>query len=445
MAGGTFTVQNKVRPGVYIRFKTRAASGLTVGERGVVAIAEPLSWGPVGVVSELEASTDMVPYTGYDITDPKNRFLQEIFKGSNRTSAPVRVLLFRPIQAGSASAAVTTGNLTATAVCPGVRGNDLTVVISADPDNEDKFVVTTVLAGDVVDTQNNAAAVADLTDNAWVRFTGTGALATTTGAALTGGLDGSAADSAYTAFLTAIEPYSFDTLIYDGTSTTVQNAMIAFVKRVADESGMYVQLVTANATNPDSRFVVNVMSGVTLDDGTSLTAQQVTWWVGGATSGAAFNQSLTYATYPGAVSVSPKLTNSQYIAALNAGQLVFFEDDGAVKIEQDINSLVTYTPDIGEVYRKNRVIRLCNTIANDLFAQFSQSYIGVVNNNEAGRARFKAAVVGYLLEIQGAEGIQDFTPEDVEVLPGNAADAVVINLALIAVDSVEKVYITIEL
>lgn len=445
MAGGNWVTQNKVRPGVYIRFRTRQAAGLTVGERGVVAIAEPLSWGAVGVVNVLEADTDMTPITGYDITNSKNLFLQEIFKGSNRTGAPNKILLYRPTAAGSAAAAVTSGNLTATAAYPGTRGNDLTVVITADADNEGEFIVTTVLSGDVVDTQTGAATVADLTNNAWVKFTGTGALAATTGAALTGGLDGTVADSAYTSFLTAIEPYDFDTLIYDGTSATVQNAMIAFVKRIADEAGTYVQLVTANATNPDSRFVINVASGVTLNDGTVLTAAQATWWVGGATSGAAFNQSLTYATYPGAVKTSPLMTNAQYEAALNAGKLVFFENDGVVKVEQDINSLVTYTPDIGKVYRKNRVMRLCNTIANDLFKQFSQNYIGVVNNNDAGRARFKAAIVGYLLEIQGEQGIQNFTADDVEVLPGTEIDAVVINLVLYAVDSVEKVYMTIEL
>lgn len=445
MAGGTWTAQNKVRPGVYIRFRTRAAAGLVVGERGVVAIAEPLSWGEVGVVHEIDATTDVTPYTGYDINDSKNRFLQEIFKGSNRTSAPKKVLLYRPTQAGSVAAAVTTGNLTASAAYPGVRGNDLTIVISADPENENKFIVTTVLDGDTVDVQNNAAAVADLENNAWVKFTGTGSLATTAGAALVGGLDGSVADSAYSAFLTAIEPYEFDTLIYDGASTTVQAAMIAFVKRLADETGMYVQLVTANATAPDSRFVVNVTSGVVMDDGTTLSAAQCTWWVGGATSGAAFNESLTYAQYPGAVSVTPKLTNSQYEAALNAGKFVFSEDDGRVLVEQDIDSLTTFTPDIGKVYRKNRVMRLCNTIANDLFRQFSRNYIGVVNNNETGRARFKAAICGYLLEIQSAEGIQDFTPDDVEVLAGNDIDAVVVNLSLYAVDSVEKIYMTIEL
>ena len=74
MAGGTWSSQNKVRPGVYIRFKSTGGLGLTVGERGTVAICEPLSWGPVAQVMEIESGADMTPYTGYDITNAKNCF-----------------------------------------------------------------------------------------------------------------------------------------------------------------------------------------------------------------------------------------------------------------------------------------------------------------------------------------------------------------------------------
>lgn len=91
---------------------------------------------------------------------------------------------------------------------------------------------------------------------------------------------------------------------------------------------------------------------------------------------------------------------------MNAGKLILAAEDGKVRVEQDINSLVTYTTDIGKVYRKNRVIRLCNTIANDIYQQFSDNFIGVVNNNEAGRSRFQAVIVGYLLDIQATKAFR---------------------------------------
>lgn len=443
MAGGTWSSQNKVRPGVYIRFTSSRGLDLNVGERGVVTICEPMSWGPVGVVQTVEPGDDMRPYCGYDITAPQARFLNEIFKGTNRTSAPYRLYLYRPTASGSAEATATTGVLTATAKYPGVRGNDITIVITEDVDDEGSFTVSTVV-DNVIQDEQTAETVAELVANDWVTWSGTGALAATVGAPLTGGADGTVASSAYSAYLTAIEPYKFDVMVYDGTDTTVQDAMVAFVKRLADENGQYSQLCAANLTNPDTRYVINVCSGVTLNDGTELTAAQTCWWAGGAEAGAQYNESLTYAAYPGAIACSPVMTNSQYIDAINAGKLVLFADDNVVKVETDINSLVTYTTDITSVYRKNRVMRLCNTIANDVYQQFSDGYIGVVNNNEQGRAMFQSAIVGYLLDIQANQGIQNFEPEDVEVLPGDDIDAIVVNIVIQAVDSVEKIYLTIE-
>lgn len=442
MPGGIWTSQNKVLPGVYIRFKTGTSLGLTVGERGVVTICEPMSWGPVAQVTPVNLTTDVTHITGYDITAPQNRFLQEMFKGTNRTSAPTTILLYRPTASGSAQATVTTGELTATAVYPGARGNDISLIITELTEPESAFTVSTVVDGAIVD-QQTASQISELVANDWVTFSGTGALSATTGAALTGGADGTVESAAYSAYLSAIEPYKFDIMVYDGSDSTVQTALLSFIERVNENNGQYCQLVASGISNPDSRYVINVNSPVTLSDGTELTPQQVTWWAGGASAGALYNQSLTYAQYPGAVSTTMQ-TVDQFTQAVQAGNFVLFAENGVVKVMQDINSLTTYTEDIGQVYSKNRVMRLCNTIANDIFRQFSESFIGVVNNNEQGRARFQAAIVGYLQQIQDNQGIQNFASDDVEVLAGSAIDAIVVNVAIQAVDSVEKIYMTIE-
>lgn len=441
MAGGTWDSQNKVRAGVYIRFRSNDTFLPMIGDRGVVAIAEPLSWGPFGVVSAIEAGTDVTPITGYPMSDSHNRFLQEIFRGSNRTSPAQKVLLWRPTASSSASATATLGNLTATAKYAGARGNDISVAIIANTDST--FTVQTIVDGAIIDAQT-VSAISGLVANEWVTWSGTGALAANSGTALTGGANGTVASSAYATFLTNIEPYKFNVICYDGTDATAIAAFVSFVNRIYQENGQYSQLVIANATTPDSPFVINVMQGVVLADGTTLSAQQACWWVAGVEAGAKYNESLTFAQYPGSVAVSSPKTNSQIIAALEAGQFVFNSDDGVAKVESDINSLVTYTEEFGKIYHKNRVMRLVSQIANDIYAQFSANFIGVVNNNETGRSRFKAAIVGYLLEIQSNEGIQNFSAEDVTVEPGTDIDAIVINIAIQAVDAAEKIYMTIE-
>lgn len=442
MAGGTWTAQNKIRPGVYIRFRSEQDVGFTVGGRGTVAICEPLSWGPVGVVTELTAGQDPTAVIGYPLTSPQARFLQQIFRGTNRSSGASRVLLYRPTGTSSAEATASLTPLTATAKYPGVRGNDITVAVVAIPDEEGSFYVNTIVDGAIVD-QQVAETVEDLAANDWVTWSGTGALAASAGTPLAGGLDGTVAAAAYTNFLTAIEPYRFDILIYDGTDATTLSAMQSFVQRMCEDNGQYCQLVASFTTPPDSRYVIDVQSGAQLADGTTLTKQQLCWWAGGVQAGAQANESLTYATHPDAVAPVPVMTNAQVEAALTAGQLVLTSDFDVVHIEQDINSLTTYTVDIGEVFRKNRTMRVCNTIANDIYQQFSVNYLGVINNNETGRGLFKQAVVKYLSDLQAQEAIQNFSADDVEVLAGDDIDSIVVNLAIQVVDSIEKIYMTV--
>ncbi|WP_333648042.1 phage tail sheath family protein [Lacrimispora sp.] len=440
MAGGTWTSQNKKQPGVYINVKSSMAQAVSVGDRGVVAICEPLSWGPEGEIMTIHVGDDFTPYIGYDSANDKALFLREIFKGSGHTKGPVKVMLYRPSAIGAAKATATIEPLTATAKYNGVRGNDVSITIIADPDNEGSFTVQTVVDGAVKHTQAGKT-VANLQGNDWVVFSGTGDLAASAGTSLTGGIDGTVSSAAYSAFLTALEPYTFNVLIYDGADSTVQAAYVAFIKRMRDNLGKKCQAVMAGVQS-DSDAVISVRNGVVLSNESILTPQQTTWWVGGAEAGANYSESLVYAQYPDAVNVSPRLTASEIDEALSKGQIVFFEEFGSVKVVSDINTLTTYTPDKGEAFSLNQVIRTLDTIANDVYKNFSQNYIGKIANNSAGRDLLKAWIVGYVNEIQANGGIQNFVADDVVVEAGEAINAVVITLAIQPVAAVEKIYIT---
>ena len=443
MGGSWDGNENKIIPDVYQQYSSNAGVTIQPSTRGIVTIPLALSWGPVGVVQTIDAGADLTPYTGYASTDAHNRWAQEMLKGTNRTSAPYRILLYRPSGTGGEEATVTTGTLTATAKYPGVRGNDITIVITELTDPEDTFTVDTVVDGRIVDSQT--AETADtLTANDWVTFSGTGALASTVGAPLTGGADPTAAATDYSGYLTAIEPYRFDAMVYDGSDATVKTAMLSFIKRYFDDNGRQGQLVAANLTNPDSRWAVNVVSGVTLDDGTELTPQQVCWWAGGALAGAQYNEDLTGANYPGAVEVSSKLTRSELEAAIQAGQWALQDDgNGTVSVVYDINSLVTYTSDITEPYHLNRTMRVAMVSGNDINDQFSTRFKGVENNDDAGRMNIKSALVNYLLTMQDNRGIQNFDGKtDVSVYQGEKVDSVRVDATLWVVGATNFIYVT---
>lgn len=432
-------------PGVYINVKSQGAVASNVGERGIVAIAEPLSWGPTGVVQTLIPGEDLRPYIGYDITNVKALFLREMMKGSDVTAGPSKILLYRPTGTSGAAATATIGSLTVTALYPGVRGNDITVIIQEQVDNDGTYDVSTVIDGTIADRQS-ITDLSQLLPNDWVKFTGSGTTITEdAGKALSGGTDPTVSATDYANFLTAIEPYQFDIIIYDGTDSSTIQAFAQFAERVSNNVGQKCQAVMAGdtAAGSNSEFVIAVNNGVVLSDGTELTAGQATWWVGGAEAGALYNQSLTYAQYPNAAEAKPKLADAQAEAALKKGQLCFIDNFGAVKVCQDINSLTTFTADKGQEFSKNRVMRVLMQFCNDVYEHFSNYFIGKVDNNEVGRNLLKGWIVGYLNEMMANNGIRDFTSEDVTVEPGNNVDSVLINVAIRPVDSIEKIYMSV--
>lgn len=443
MAGGTWTAQNEVRPGIYINFKSGGSPVVAQGARGTAAIPKALSWGPVGQVSEIAAGADASPFTGYAMTDANNRFLQEMFKGTNVTGGPTKVLLYRLPADGAAPASASVGGMTVTARYPGVRGNDIAVTVAADVDEPDSFIVSTLVSGKAVDGQR-VKAVSELTANGWLSFSGSGPLEAAAGVSLTGGKDGTVEPAAYAAALTALEPWPFDVLAYDGTDAAVREAMIAFVKRLAEQEGRYTQLAVSGAQGADSRYVVNTNSGVVLSDGTQLSPNEVVWWLAGAQAGAQYYQSLTYAAYPGAVDVAVRQTSGQIEAGIKAGDIVLTREFNQVRVETDINTLTTYTQDIGEVFHKNITMRVCSTLANDLYREFSLNFLGKVKNNEEGRGLFKSVIMDYLLTMYGKGALRVRpTGDDVTVEQGGSADSIVIGIAIQIGDAVEKVYLTI--
>lgn len=443
MAGGTWVSQNKVLPGTYINVKSKEAVNINIGERGTVAIGKALNWGVLGTVQTITAGEDLTPYIGCDITGADALFIREMLKGSDSTSAPTKILLYR-LGTGGTQASATIGALTVTALYAGTRGNDISVAISADPDNVGSYDVTTIVDGASVDVQTITELDA-LVANAWVTFSGTGSeITTTTGTALTSGANPTLTNSDYANFLTAIEPFRFNILALDNTDSTVVNAYISFINRMNEAVGKKCQLVcSGDATTANSKYIIVVGNGVKLNDGTLLTASQAVYWVAGVEAGANYNQSLTYAQYLGAVEANPKLTDTQLQTAVENGLLVFADDFDVVKICTDVNSKKTVTPTEGAEFKKNRIMRVIMQFCNDTYEYFSKYFIGKVDNNDNGRALLRKWIIGYLNEIQANNGVQNFTAEDVTVAQGNAVDAVLINVAIQPVDAVEKIYIAV--
>jgi hypothetical protein len=255
-------------------------------------------------------------------------------------------------------------------------------------------------------------------------------------------------DSTLSTALAALKTVHFNTLCYpyDGAEYTEnKTTIVTWIKTLRSEDGVKAQVVLANHT-ADDESVINVANGVVLSGGTALTAAQATAWVAGVTAGANINQSNTGKIYSGAVDVTPRMTKSEMEAAISAGKFIFKVDSAQnVSAVYDINSLTTTTVDKGAVFQKNRVIRTIDGINSDIVEIFESNYIGKINNNADGRTLLRSSLIEYFKELQRLSAIQNFEEKDVMVSVGLDSDAVVIDCYIQPVDSVEKIYITVNL
>ena len=245
--------------------------------------------------------------------------------------------------------------------------------------------------------------------------------------------------------LEALETVKFNVLCYPYDTALNHATIKTWVEAMRKDEGVSIQAALPDYAG-DSEAIINVAHAVKLADGTELTNAQTCAWVAGITAGAHINQSNTSRKYAGAVDVAPRMTKTQMEAAITAGKWIFKVDAAQnVTVVYDINSLTTTTVDKGKAFRKNRVIRTIDGINNDITEIFESNYVGKINNNADGRSLLRATLIEYFNELQRLNAIQNFVADDVTVSAGTDSDAVVIDCYIQPVDSVEKIYITVNL
>ncbi|GIP35505.1 phage tail sheath family protein [Paenibacillus sp. J2TS4] len=436
MAGGTWTTQNKVRPGVYINFAGEAKPLGAMGDRGTVTMPLKLSWGKAKSVMTIHAGDNLKEALGYDLSAPQLRLVREALKRA-------RTLLVYRVNAGVKATATLT-SLNATAKHGGVRGNDIMITVQPNLDQDDHFDVRTLVAGEEVDLQT-IGDLSELQANEWVEFEGEGVPEATAGFPLTGGEDGTATNEDYTDYLNAIEVHDFQTMALPSGEATLKSLYTSFIKRLRETEGRKVQAVLANYPEADYEGIISVKNGVILSDGTELDAVQATVWVAAATASAEVNESLTYQAYDDAVDVDVRYTNSEIEAALRGGEFVFVHNHGRAVIEQDINTFRSYAPNKGRLFSKNRAIRVLDGLANDFKRKFEMYYIGKVNNNADGRSLFRSECVNDMERYQNLNAIQNFNSQtDITVSEGDDLDSIFVETQVQPVDAIEKIYMKVK-
>lgn len=444
MAGGTWLAQNKVRPGAYFNFKSVAKSLMTVGDRGIATIPLELDWGSddalIDVYSDELLNGDSVKKIGFDAFDAESKLVNLLLQYC------YMVKIFRINNAGDkAKAEIGTSNkLGVTAKYSGVFGNKITVSVVKEGE---LYNVSTFVEGKQVDSQK-VATIAELDENDYVLFSGTGVPEENAGVTLANGTNGDTPNKQdyYPDYLKLLETARWQTMgcpDLGDTESTLKANVVTFIKNQRDGEGRYVQAVLANYPAADNEGIISVKNGAVINE-VGFTKEDMCAVVAGMTAGASVIESNTNKVINGATDLIGKYTNSEIIAALKNGEFVFTTNQrGEVKVEQDINSYHTFVSDKNYTFSKNRVLRTLDEIGTTVKDTWEQSFMGKQNNNEDGRGVFKSNLIDYFNQLQNLGAIQEFAgADDIEITQGNDLDVVVVSAWIKPVDSMEKVYFT---
>ena len=434
--GGTWLSQNKVRPGAYINFSSVPRPSTTVGDRGIATMALPLSWGAEGELIDVY-STDLLDGSslasvGMTAFDAESKLLRLMLSGCYLAK------IYR-LNSGGARAVGAVGELLVRAKHPGEFGNEITIAVTA---TGALFTVTTYVSGASRDSQT-VALVGELDNNDFVEFSGSGALTPNAGFPLEGGTDGTVQPStAYPAYLALAMKARWQTMALTQDTTQYNPIFAEFAETMRETEGRFVQVALSNYAGADYPGVINSDCGVGLADGSVVTADEAAAWVAGITAGASVIQSNGSRPFPDAIRILNERTNSEIIDALKAGMFILSTNQrGDIKVEDDINSLHTFTPARNRDWRLNQVVRVLDEIGTTVSDIWEQSYQHKVQNNDNGRMIFKADIIGYFNQLMNLGAITDFAgADDIVVDRGMDLDAVTADVLAQPVAAMSKLY-----
>ena len=435
LGGGTWLVQNKILPGSYINFSSIAKASATLSDRGYAAAPFDLSWGPeneVFAVTSGEFQKNSKAIFGYSYDHPKMLALREIFLHATT------VYCYR-LGLGAKKAACAL----ATAKYPGVRGNDLSIVIAVNVDDPDAFDVGTYLDGIQVDLQTVTKAE-DLTGNDYVDFKKDLTLEATAGAPLTGGEDvANITGDSHQAFLDKIEAYAFNAMCCPAADPIIVKLYAAYCQRVRDEVGAKFQLIAWKPSTVDYEGVIGVWNSAT-HPSMDVEEHAVVYWATGAHAGVAVNKSLTNAKYDGELTLNTDYKQAELTAALKAGKFMFHNVNGLTRVLEDINTLLTLSDTKGEVFQSNQTMRVCDQIANDVAVLFNERYLGTVPNDASGRSALWGDITHYIKQLEDIRAVENFDPDTVSCEQGDKKKAVLVTVnGLNIINAMAQLYMSV--
>ena len=237
--------------------------------------------------------------------------------------------------------------------------------------------------------------------------------------------------------MTAIEPYSFNTIGYAGTDSAVKALFTSFTERMRDNQGIKFQCVLHKYESANYEGIISVENSPVSSSNADLV-----YWVVGAQAGCAVNKSNTNIKYDGEYDINVSYTQAQLEDGLDSGKFMFHKVGDEVRVLEDINTLTTFSVDKNEDFKYNQTIRVIDQIGNDIAVIFNTQFLGKIPNDDSGRASLWNELVKYHERLQTVRAIENFSSGDITVTAGDTKKMVVVDEVITPTNCMTQLYMT---
>lgn len=197
--------------------------------------------------------------------------------------------------------------------------------------------------------------------------------------------------------------------------TTFQAGVVTYVKGVNTTRRIRkVKGLVTGQEDVDDIHVVNVANTAVTIRGDSSPTDMAAYLprIGGVLAACPMDESVTYKALEDLASAEPVEDVDE---SIDAGNLVLFADDDAVRIARGVNTLQTLTEDLTEDMKKIAVVEAMDLIQEDIIRTFKAYYLGKRKNTADNQALFVSDILTYLTSLSEQDVISRDDPITVEI------------------------------
>lgn len=208
-----------------------------------------------------------------------------------------------------------------------------------------------------------------------------------------------AEDTAYAAVLKKLKNLRWNYLCIPELKEADTAVISAWIKECRDNDKKTFKAVLANCAG-DHEGIINLTTENISSTITNLThtATEYCSRIAGVLAGLSLARSSTYYVLN---DISAADVPNDPDARIDDGELVIVFDGKKFKVGRGVNSLVTFTADKPEDFRKIKIVEGMDLYMDDIRETYEESYVGKVINDYDNKQAFVASILAYHKELQG--------------------------------------------